>query len=71
MRRGAGSNSARSFALLAGSGLDVKLTKHFGLRPIEVDYLRTQLPVAYGSPQDSLRVGMGIVVRLGNTEHKK
>ncbi len=59
------SDSARSFALLAGSGLDVKLTKRFAVRPIEVDYLRTQLPVQYGSPQDNVRVGAGLVLRLG------
>lgn len=61
---GVGSSSARSLAFLTGAGADVKVTKHFGWRALEVDYLRTQLPVTYGSPQDNLRVGTGIVFRL-------
>jgi hypothetical protein len=37
-------NHASSFALQLGGGLDISLTKHFALRAIEADYVRTYLP---------------------------
>lgn len=32
------------FATAAGGGLDYRLTQHIGLKPIQVEYVATQLP---------------------------
>jgi hypothetical protein len=36
--------SNNGFALLAGGGLDIRLSEHISVRPIEVDYYLTRLP---------------------------
>ncbi len=57
--------SASSVAVLAGGGVDFRLTEHFAVRPVQVDYLHTQLPTLSGNSQENLRIGGGLVVRFG------
>lgn len=59
------SNSA--FGLLAGGGLDIPLTRHFAIRPIEVDYLLTHYSNQFtnNSTQNNFRYAAGIVARFG------
>jgi peptidoglycan-associated lipoprotein len=55
--------SATSLAVLTGGGLDVSLNKYLALRPIQADYLRTQMPNNANDQQNLLRLGAGIVLR--------
>ena len=59
---GFGSASANAFAMAAGVGADVTLTRHVSLRAIQVDYLYTHFG---GASQNNLRLQSGIVYRFG------
>src|SRR5229473_968906 len=63
-----GVNSQSAFALAAGGGVDVVLTKHVAWRFVQMDYLMTTFSGATlggNARQDNFRVGTGIVLRLG------
>jgi hypothetical protein len=53
-----------AFALQAGGGVDLRLGRHFALRPIQADWIRTQFPNATTNVQNNLRLGAGIVFRI-------
>jgi opacity protein-like surface antigen len=59
-----------SFALTAGAGLDIGLTRHFALRAVQAEYLMTRFPnpitQATGS-QNDIRISSGLVFRLGGS----
>jgi hypothetical protein len=55
--------SATSLAVLTGGGLDIRMNKYLALRPIQADYLRTQMPNSASNQQKLLRLGAGIVLR--------
>jgi len=57
-------SSASSFAMQAGGGLNVDLSGNFGLRALEVDYLRTTLPNNAANSQNDLRIAFGITYRF-------
>jgi outer membrane immunogenic protein len=59
---GVGSASSNAFAMTAGGGADVTLTRHVSFRAIQVDYLYTHFG---GASQNSLRLQSGIVWRFG------
>lgn len=59
---GAGSSSSNAFAMAAGGGADVTLTKHVSLRAVQVDYLYTHFG---GESQNNFRIQTGIVYRFG------
>jgi outer membrane protein OmpA-like peptidoglycan-associated protein len=63
-----GNNSQNAFALVAGGGVDVVLTKHIVWRFAEIDYLGTSFYgdfLAPGGHENSLRLGTGLVYRFG------
>jgi hypothetical protein len=41
-------------------------THRFAIRAIEAEYLRTQLPNAADNLQQNLRIGAGVVLRVGH-----
>jgi hypothetical protein len=41
----------------------VSLNKYLALRPIQEDYLRTQMPNGASNEQNLLRLGAGVVLR--------
>jgi hypothetical protein len=53
-------SKASSFAFQAGGGLDIAISKHFALRAIEADYVRTYLPNNGTNTQDHLRLAFGV-----------
>jgi opacity protein-like surface antigen len=53
------------FAMAAGGGIDVKLSKHFSLRPIQAEYFMTKIPDGLNNRQNNFRLGAGIVFRFG------
>jgi len=59
---GLGSASSNAFAMTAGGGADVTLTRHVSFRAIQVEYLYTHFG---GASQNNLRLQSGIVWRIG------
>jgi outer membrane immunogenic protein len=59
------SPSENNFAMTAGGGIDFKVSKHVSVRPIQAEYFMTKIPNGLNDRQDNLRLGAGIVVRLG------
>jgi len=70
---GTNSNNQNAFALAIGGGLDYALTRHIAIKPIQVEYFRTQFDSArlggatgnFGDHQNGVRYSAGIVFRLG------
>jgi outer membrane protein OmpA-like peptidoglycan-associated protein len=63
-----GDNNQSAFALAAGGGVDVVLTKHIAWRFVQMDYLMTNFSgssLGGNARQDDFRIGTGIVLRLG------
>lgn len=63
-----GTQSQSAFALLAGGGVDVALTRNIVWRFAELDYLMTNFSgssVGGNARQDNLRLGTGLVLRFG------
>jgi outer membrane protein OmpA-like peptidoglycan-associated protein len=63
-----GGQSQSAFALAAGGGVDVVLTKHLAWRFAQLDYLMTTFTgtsVGATGRQNSFRAGSGLVVRFG------
>jgi hypothetical protein len=58
-----GIRSDNSLALQVGGGVDLGLTRHFGVRVLQADWVRTQLPNGTTDVQNTLRLGAGIVFR--------
>ena len=59
------SASENNFAMTAGGGIDFKVSRHVSVRPIQAEYFMTKLPDGLNNRQNNLRVGAGIVLRLG------
>jgi outer membrane immunogenic protein len=57
--------SANAFAMIAGSGLDVGITRHVAVRAFEADYYFTRFDNGVNDHQNNLRIVAGIVLRLG------
>ncbi len=58
------STSENNFAMTAGGGIDVKVSRHVSVRPIQAEYFMTKIPDGLNNRQDNLRLGVGIVVGL-------
>jgi hypothetical protein len=61
------STTQNAFATAAGGGLDYTLTKHIAIKPIQVEYVMTQIDSTrgFGSHQNDIRYSAGVVFRLG------
>jgi outer membrane immunogenic protein len=59
----AGSSSA--FAMIAGGGLDIGLTRHIALRAFEADYYLTRFDNGVNDHQNNLRIAAGVTLRFG------
>ena len=57
--------SAGSFALDAGGGLNLFFTKCLGVRLLEADYVRTELPNNGSNIQNDLRLSFGLTYHIG------
>ena len=60
----AAQSDANVFALQTGGGVDLAFSRHFAIRPLEANWLRTQFPNGASNIQNSLRFGSGLVFRL-------
>jgi hypothetical protein len=59
-----GITSDNSLALQIGGGVDLGLTRHIGIRVLQADWVRTELPNGTTNVQNTLRLGAGVVFRL-------
>ena len=61
-------NTQNAFATAAGGGVDYRLTDHIAVKPIQVEYVMTQIDSAngFGSHQNDVRYSAGVVFRLGS-----
>lgn len=59
------SSSASAFAWQAGGGIDIAISKHFAIRAVQADYVRTKLPNAGSNAQDNLRLSVGLTYHTG------
>ncbi len=60
--------SQNAFAMTAGAGLDIGLTRHIAFRAVQAEYLMTRFPnptTQVGTSQNDIRLSSGIVFRLG------
>ena len=67
-------NSANGFAMAFGGGVDIGLTRHFAIRPAQIDFVRTNfsavdalaagLSTGTGNNQNSFRYSAGVVWRF-------
>jgi outer membrane immunogenic protein len=57
--------SPNAFALTAGGGLDISLTRHIALRAFEADYYLTRFDNGVNDHQNSLRLAAGVIIRFG------
>jgi hypothetical protein len=58
-------SGANSLAVQVGGGLDLTLRRHFAIRAIQAAWIRTQLPNATNNVQNTLQLGLGLVIRFG------
>jgi outer membrane immunogenic protein len=57
--------SANALAMQIGGGLNIGVAKHFGVRALELYYLRTNLPNNTNDVQNDLRLGFGVSYHIG------
>lgn len=57
--------SSNAFAVIAGGGLDIGITRHFAVRALEADYYRTQFSNGLNDRQNNLRLSAGVIFRFG------
>ena len=57
-------SDVQAFALQIGGGADFRLSRHFAVRALQVDWLRTQFPNGGSNVQNNLRLGAGVVFRF-------
>jgi opacity protein-like surface antigen len=60
------SGSDNAFAMAVGGGLDIGVSRHFAIRPVQVDYLLTRFNEGTGNAQsqNNVRVSTGFVFRF-------
>ena len=61
-----GYGSSNGFAMIAGGGLEIKLTESIALRAIEADYYYTRFNNGTNDHQNNLRIGAGLLIRFGS-----
>ena len=54
-----------AFGMTAGGGLDVRVSKHVAIRPVQAEYFLTKFQDGNNDRQNNFRYGAGIVLRLG------
>ncbi len=59
------SGPKNDLAMTAGGGIDFKVSRHVSIRPVQAEYFMTKLPNGLNDRESNLRVGAGIVFRLG------
>ncbi|HXJ43898.1 MAG TPA: outer membrane beta-barrel protein [Bryobacteraceae bacterium] len=60
--------TGNSFAAAYGGGLDISISKHFAVKPFQLEYMTSQIPNVWASStfQNNLRFSAGVVFRIGS-----
>jgi peptidoglycan-associated lipoprotein len=53
-----------TIAVLVGGGIDWRISRHFAVRPAEIEWLWTQFPNSKNNFQNNIRFSAGVVFRL-------
>jgi len=53
------------FAMTAGGGLDVKVSEHFSIRPVQAEYFMTKVPDGLNNRQNNFRFSTGVSLLIG------
>jgi hypothetical protein len=54
-----------NFAMTAGGGIDIRVSKHFSVRPVQAEYFLMKIPDGLNNRQNNFRYGAGLVFRFG------
>lgn len=54
-----------AFAMAVGGGVDIKISEHFAIRPIQAEYFLTRFTDGPSNQQNNFRFSAGIVFRFG------
>ncbi len=57
-------SSQSAFAMSAGGGIDLKVSRHFSVRPVQAEYFLTRFRNAPTNQQNNFRYSAGIVFRF-------
>jgi Outer membrane protein beta-barrel domain len=57
--------SKTAFATTAGGGIDVTVSRHFAVRPVQAEYVLTKFPDGADNRQNNFRYSAGVVFRFG------
>jgi hypothetical protein len=57
--------SKTAFGTTAGGGIDVTVSRHFAVRPVQAEYFLTKFPDGDNNRQNNFRYSAGIVFRFG------
>jgi outer membrane immunogenic protein len=60
--------SANTFAMIAGGGVDISLTRRIALRAFEADYYLTRFDNGVNDHQNNLRIAAGVTIRVGGSK---
>jgi opacity protein-like surface antigen len=53
------------FAMTAGGGIDVRVSEHFAIRPVQAEYFLTKIPDGLNNRQNNFRFSAGISFLFG------
>jgi hypothetical protein len=53
------------FAMTAGGGIDIRISEHFSLRPMQAEYFLTKIPDGLSNRQNNFRFSSGISFLFG------
>jgi hypothetical protein len=56
--------AANHFALAAGGGLDIRISRYISIRRVQAEYFMTKFPDGINNRQDNFRFSAGIVFRF-------
>jgi opacity protein-like surface antigen len=57
--------SKTAFGMTAGGGIDVRVSRHIAVRPLQAEYFLTKFPDGNDNRQNNFRYSAGIVFRFG------
>jgi len=57
-------DTSTNFAMAIGSSVETPITQSILLRPIQIDYLQTNLPNGIDNRQRNIRIGAGLTFRI-------
>jgi hypothetical protein len=50
--------------MTAGGGIDLKVSRHVSVRPVQAEYFMTKIPDGLNNRQNNFRFGAGVVFRF-------